>query len=53
MVAHNTVYTYLAPYLHDSGTRLSVGLALVMFGLVIAALAIAVKARTSTEGAAA
>lgn len=32
MVAHNTMYTYLAPYLHDSGTQLSVGLALVSFG---------------------
>jgi predicted MFS family arabinose efflux permease len=33
MVAHNSVYTYLEPYLHDTGTRLSVGLALVIFGL--------------------
>jgi predicted MFS family arabinose efflux permease len=33
MVAHNTVYTYLAPYLHDSGARVSVGLALVTFGV--------------------
>ena len=33
MVAHNTVYTYLAPYLHDSGTPLSVGLVLVTFGI--------------------
>ena len=32
MVAHNTVYIYLAPYLHDSGTRLPVGVALVTFG---------------------
>jgi len=32
MVAHNSVYTYLAPYLHDSGTGLPVGLALVTFG---------------------
>lgn len=32
MVAHNTVYTYLAAYLRDSGTPLPVGLALVTFG---------------------
>jgi predicted MFS family arabinose efflux permease len=32
MVAHNTVYTYLAPYLHDTGTPLPIGVALVTFG---------------------
>src|SRR5207253_1674720 len=33
MVGHNAVYTYLAPYLHDGGTSLPVGLGLVTFGV--------------------
>ena len=37
MVAHNIMYTYIAPYLRDAGINVSVQLALVTFG--VAALA--------------
>jgi predicted MFS family arabinose efflux permease len=33
MIAHNVVYTYIAPYLRDGGAELSVDLALVTFGV--------------------
>lgn len=33
MVAHNIVYTYIAPYLRDAGAAISVELALVAFGV--------------------
>ncbi len=33
MVGHNLLYTYIGPYLHAAGTRLSVDVALVTFGI--------------------
>ncbi|WP_434770673.1 MFS transporter [Curtobacterium flaccumfaciens] len=33
MVAHNTIYTYISPYLRATGTELSAGLVLLVYGI--------------------
>jgi predicted MFS family arabinose efflux permease len=33
MLAHNTIYTYIAPYLHATGTGLSAGVVLFIYGV--------------------